>query len=63
MKDYNKENLKRLLALFAAVLIFFSALATLGVSGKLWPVSLPSSGAAIAMAVILFKKGYLEKDG
>lgn len=29
MKDYNKENLKRLLAMFAAVLIFFSALADL----------------------------------
>ena len=64
MQDYNKKNLKRLLALFAACLIALSAVATLvTVSGRLWPVALPSSGAAIYAAATLFKRHYLDKEG
>ena len=62
MQDYNKKNLKRLLALFAAVLVFFFACVTATVAFKFWWASLPTSGAAIAAAVILFKKGYLDKE-
>lgn len=57
MKEDNKENLKRILALFAAALIALSAGITLiTISDKLWPVALPSSGGAIYAAVILFRR-------
>lgn len=62
MLDYNKKNLKRLLSLFSAVLILLFALITAKVSFNWWWASLPTSGAAIAAAVILFKKGYLDKE-
>lgn len=52
----------RLLALFSAVLVFVFALITAKVSFNWWWASLPTSGAAIAAAVILFKKGYVDKE-
>lgn len=62
MQDYNKKNLKRLLALFAAVLVFFFACVTATVAFKFWWASLPTSGVAIAAAVLIFKKGYYDKE-
>lgn len=61
MKDYNKKNLMRLLALFSAVLVFFFAAVTATVSIRWWWASLPTSGMAIAAAVFIFKKGYFDK--
>ena len=62
MEDYDKKNLKRLLSLFAAVLVFFFACITATVSIKFWWASLPTSGMAIAAAVLIFKKGYFDKE-
>jgi len=62
MQDYNKKNLKRLLALFAAVLVFFFACVTATVAFKFWWASLPTSGMAIAAAVFIFKKGFYDPD-
>lgn len=62
MQDYNKKNLKRLLALFTAVLIFFLAAVTATVAIKFWWASLPTCGVAIATAGIIFKKGYYDKE-
>lgn len=52
----------RLLALFSAVLVFFFAAVTATVSIRWWWASLPTSGMAIAAAVFIFKKGYLDKE-
>jgi len=62
MQDYNKKNLKRLLCLFGAVIIFFFAVVTASVAIKFWWASLPTSGIAIAVAVILFKRGFVDPD-
>lgn len=62
MQDYNKKNLKRLIALFSAALVFFLAAITATVSIRWWWASLPTSGMAIAAAVFIFKKGYLDKE-
>lgn len=62
MKDYDKKNLKRLACLFSAVLILFFALVTAKVSFNWWWASLPTSGIAIAAAVLLFKRGYIDPD-
>lgn len=61
MTDYNKKNLKRLIALFTAVMVFFLAAITATVSIRWWWASLPTSGIAIAAAVFIFKKGYFDK--
>ena len=58
MKDYNKENLYRLLALFASVIVVFFAIVTLSVSIKFWWASVPTSVIAIAVAVMLFYKKF-----
>ena len=60
MQDNNKKNLKRLIALFTAVLVFFFAVVTATVSIKFWWASLPTSGIAIAGAILLFKKGFVD---
>ena len=52
----------RLLALFSAVLVFFFAAVTATVSIRWWWASLPTSGMAIAAAVFIFKKGYIDKE-
>ena len=62
MTDYNKKNLKRLIALFTAVIVFFLAAVTATVSFHWWWASLPTSGVAIAAAVLIFKKGYVDPD-
>ena len=62
MKDYNKKNLYRLISLFTAVLVFFLAAVTATVSIKFWWASLPTSGIAIAGAVLLFKFGFVDPD-
>ena len=62
MLDYNKKNLKRLIALFSAALVFFFACVTAAVSFKFWWASIPTSGMAIAAAVFIFKKGYFDKE-
>ena len=62
MQDDNKKNLKRLIALFCAALVAFFAIVTAAVSFKFWWASLPTSGIAIAAAVIIFKKGFYDPD-
>lgn len=62
MQDYDKKNLKRLMSLFAAVLVFFFAAVTATVAIKFWWASIPTSGVAIAAAVLIFKKGYYDKE-
>lgn len=58
----NKKNLKRLICLFIAVLVFFLACVTATVSIKFWWASLTTSGIAIAAAVFIFKKGFYDPD-
>lgn len=60
MQDYNKSNLKRLVALFAACIIVFVAAINVSVD-SLW-ASVPTSLAAVACAVILFKTKYIDKE-
>ena len=62
MDNDNKKNLKRLIALFTAVMVFFLAAITATVSIHWWWASLPTSGVAIAAAVLIFKKGYFDPD-
>ena len=63
MKDYNKNNLKRLMAMFVAVLITFFAIVTVTISFRLmWWATLPTSGVAIATAVFIFKRGFVDKE-
>lgn len=62
MTDYNKKNLKRLIALFTAVMVFFLAAITATVSIRWWWASIPTSGVAIAAAVLIFKKGYVDPE-
>ena len=62
MDNDNKKNLKRLIALFSAVMVFFLAAITATVSLKWWWASIPTSGVAIAAAVLIFKKGYYDPD-
>ena len=62
MQDYNKKNLYRLISLFSAALVLFFAIVTAAVSFKFWWASLPTSGMAIAAAVFIFKKGYIDKE-
>ena len=62
MQDYNKKNLKRLLALFASVLVCFLAAVTATVAIRFWWASLPTAGVAIYAAATLFKRHYLDKE-
>ena len=62
MQDYDKTNLKRLLALFAAVIIFFLAAVTAKVAIEFWWASIPTSLIAIADAVYIFKKGFFDPE-
>ena len=62
MTNDDKKNLKRLIALFTAVMVFFLAAITATVSIRWWWASLPTSGVAIAAAVLIFKKGYFDPD-
>lgn len=62
MDNDNKRNLKRLMALFTAVMVFFLAAVTATVSIRWWWASIPTSGVAIAAAVLIFKKGYFDPD-
>ena len=62
MKDYNKENLKRILALFASGGIVFLSVVTLTVSYKYWWASVPVCGIAIYQAVLLFKNKVIVKS-
>ena len=62
MNDQNKWNLKRLLSVFAALAIVFLSVVAASVSLKFWWASLPTTGAAIASAVILFKRGFIDPD-
>lgn len=62
MTNDDKKNLKRLIALFTAVMVFFLAAITATVSIRWWWASLPTSGIAIAAAVFIFKKGYFDKE-
>ena len=62
MQEYNKKNLRRLIALFASVIIFFLALVAGKLSIQWWWASLPTSGAAIASAVLLFYHGFMKPD-
>lgn len=62
MQDYNKKNLKRLIALFTAVMVAFLSIVTVSVSLKWWWASIPTSGAALASAIILFVKKFIQPD-
>lgn len=63
MEDYDKKNLKRLGCLFLSVIITFLALVAGKLSIQWWWASLPTSGAAIAAACMLFYHGYYKKEG
>lgn len=61
MNKDNKKNLVCWIKLVASAIIAVSAVATLlNISGGLWPVALPSSGAALSAAVLIFKKGFYD---
>lgn len=62
MNDDNKKNLYRLISLFTSVLVFFLATVTAVVSFRFWWASLPTSGIAIAGAILLFKFGFVDPD-
>ena len=62
MDSNNKWNLKRLLNLFAAVIIAFLALVTLKVSFNWWWASLPTASAALACAGMIFWHGFVKPD-
>ena len=62
MNDQNKWNLKRLLSVFAALAIVFLSVVAATFRLKFWWASLPTTGAAIASAVILFKRGFIDPD-
>ena len=62
MKDHNKWNLKRLAVLFATLLVVVLAVVAAKVSLKFWWASLPTSGIAIATAVAIFKRGFVDPD-
>ena len=62
MNNDNKKNLKRLLSAFITLLVIFFGVVTASVSLKFWWASLPTSGIAIACAVVLFKRGFVDPD-
>ena len=62
MQGFDKKKFMRLASLVAAILIVLFAAVTATVSFRFWWASLPTSGIAIASAVILFKKGYYESN-
>ena len=62
MEDYDKRNLRRLGCLFLSVIITFLALVAGKLSIQWWWASLPTSGAAIASAVLLFYHGFMKPD-
>ena len=62
MEDYDKKNLKRLGCLFLSVIITFLALVAGSLSIQWWWASLPTSGAAIAAACVLFYHGYYKPE-